>query len=158
VLEQLPREAVDAPSVPGGVQGQVGWGSGQPGLVLNIQVGSPACGGADGAAWPLRSLPTQDFLSFYDSVVLTPQTRNGNSPSKRHHEKRKAELRKTENKEAAPQPGHRKGGTVATGQINTTGKVFQQRCDDKSTGTAARSWNGLCWKAPLRSSSSNPML
>ena len=25
VLEQLPREAVDAPSIPGGVQGQVGW-------------------------------------------------------------------------------------------------------------------------------------
>ena len=24
VLEQLPREAVDAPSIPGGVQGQVG--------------------------------------------------------------------------------------------------------------------------------------
>ena len=33
VLEQLPREAVDAPSIPGGVQGQVGWGPGQPGLV-----------------------------------------------------------------------------------------------------------------------------
>jgi len=33
VLEQLPREAVDAPSIPGGVQGQVGWGTGQPPLV-----------------------------------------------------------------------------------------------------------------------------
>jgi len=33
VMEQLPREAVDAPSIPGGVQGQVGWGPGQPGLV-----------------------------------------------------------------------------------------------------------------------------
>ena len=30
---RLPREAVDAPSIPGGVQGQVGWGPGQPGLV-----------------------------------------------------------------------------------------------------------------------------
>ena len=29
----LPREAVDAPSIPAGVQGQVGWGPGQPGLV-----------------------------------------------------------------------------------------------------------------------------
>jgi len=29
VLEQLPREAVDAPSIPGGVEGQVGWGPGQ---------------------------------------------------------------------------------------------------------------------------------
>ena len=31
-------------SVPGGVQGQVGWGPGQPGLVLNVEVGGPACG------------------------------------------------------------------------------------------------------------------
>jgi len=46
VLEQLPREAVDAPSIPGGVQGQVGWGPGQPGLVLHVEVGGPACGGA----------------------------------------------------------------------------------------------------------------
>jgi len=29
---------VDAPSIPGGVQGQVG-------LVLNVEVGGPACGG-----------------------------------------------------------------------------------------------------------------
>ena len=44
MLEQLPREAVDAPSMPRGVQGQVGWGPGQPGLVLNVEVGGPACG------------------------------------------------------------------------------------------------------------------
>ena len=31
VLEQLPREAVDAPSIPGGVQGQVGWALGSLG-------------------------------------------------------------------------------------------------------------------------------
>ena len=43
VPEQLPREAVAAPSIPGGVQGQVGWGPGQPGLVLNVEVGGPAC-------------------------------------------------------------------------------------------------------------------
>ena len=30
--------------VPGGVQGQVGWGPGEPGLVLNVEVGGPACG------------------------------------------------------------------------------------------------------------------
>jgi len=30
--------------IPGGVQGQVGWGPGQPGLVLNVEVGSPAYG------------------------------------------------------------------------------------------------------------------
>jgi len=28
---------------PGGVQGQVGWGPGPPGLVLNVEVGGPAC-------------------------------------------------------------------------------------------------------------------
>ena len=44
VLEQLPREAVDALSIPGGVQGQVGWGPGQPGLVPDLEVGSLACG------------------------------------------------------------------------------------------------------------------
>ena len=43
VLEQLPREVVDAPSIPGGVQVQVGWDPGQPGLVLNMEVGGPAC-------------------------------------------------------------------------------------------------------------------
>jgi len=42
VLEQLPREAVDAPSIPGGVQGRAGWGPGQPGLVLDMEVGVPA--------------------------------------------------------------------------------------------------------------------
>ena len=45
MLEQLPREAVDAPSIPGGVQSQVEWGPGQPSLVLNMEVGSLACGG-----------------------------------------------------------------------------------------------------------------
>ena len=62
VLEQLPREAVDAPSIPGGVQGKVGWGPGQPGLVLNVEVGGPACGGGVGASRSLRSLPTQAIL------------------------------------------------------------------------------------------------
>ena len=32
---RLPREAVDAP-IPGSVQGQVGWGFGQPGLVEGV--------------------------------------------------------------------------------------------------------------------------
>ena len=44
MLEQLPREVVDAPFIPVGVQGQVGWGHGQPGIVLNVEVGGPACG------------------------------------------------------------------------------------------------------------------
>jgi len=43
VLEQLPREGCGC-AVPGGVQGQVGWRPGQPGLVLNIEVGGPAWG------------------------------------------------------------------------------------------------------------------
>jgi len=30
---------------PGGVQGQVRWGPGQPGLVLDMEVGGPACVG-----------------------------------------------------------------------------------------------------------------
>jgi len=38
VLERLPREVMDAPSIPGGVQGQVAWDPGQPGLVLNVGV------------------------------------------------------------------------------------------------------------------------
>jgi len=32
-----------------GVQGQVGWGPGQPGLVLNVEVGGPACSRLVGA-------------------------------------------------------------------------------------------------------------
>ena len=50
VLEQLPREAVDALSIPGGAQGQVGWGPGLPGLLLNVEVGSPACSREVGAS------------------------------------------------------------------------------------------------------------
>ena len=44
VLEQLPREAVDTPSIPEGVQGWAGWGPGQPALVLNMEVSGPAYG------------------------------------------------------------------------------------------------------------------
>ena len=40
MLEQAARRGCGCP-VPGGVQGQVGWGSGQPGLVLNVVVGGP---------------------------------------------------------------------------------------------------------------------
>ena len=50
MLEQLPREAVDAPSIPAGVQAQVGWGPGQPGLVLDVEVGGPASGRGVGAS------------------------------------------------------------------------------------------------------------
>ena len=46
----MPREAVDAPSIPGGVQGQVGWGPGQPGLVGNMEAGGSACSRGAGAS------------------------------------------------------------------------------------------------------------
>ena len=49
-------------STPGGVQGQVGWGLGQPGLVLNGEVVGPACGGGVGASCSLRFLLTQAIL------------------------------------------------------------------------------------------------
>ena len=56
-LAQVAQRGCGCP-VPGGVQGQVGWGPGQPDLVG----GSPACGGGVGTRWPLRSLPTQATL------------------------------------------------------------------------------------------------
>ena len=43
VLKQAAQRGCGCP-VPGGVQAQVGWGPGQPGLVLNVEVGGPACG------------------------------------------------------------------------------------------------------------------
>ena len=68
--EQLPREAVDAPSIAGGVQGQVGWGPGQPGLVWNVEVGGPACSG--GWSFMILEVPSNPthfmMLWFYDSI------------------------------------------------------------------------------------------
>ena len=48
---RLPREVVDVLSTGGcgGVQGWVGWGPGQPGLVLSVGVGGPTCGRGVGA-------------------------------------------------------------------------------------------------------------
>ena len=42
MLEQAVQRACGC-SIPGGVQGQAGWGPGQPGLVLDMEVGGPAC-------------------------------------------------------------------------------------------------------------------
>ena len=42
MLEQAAQRGCGC-SDPGGAQGQVGWGPGQPGLVLNVEVGGPAC-------------------------------------------------------------------------------------------------------------------
>jgi len=61
VLAQAAQRGCGCP-VPGGVQGQLGWGPGQPGLVLNVKGGSPACSKGVGASWSLRSLPTQAIL------------------------------------------------------------------------------------------------
>ena len=49
MLEQTAQRGCGCP-VPGGVQGQVAWGPGQPGLVLNGEVGDSACGGVVGAS------------------------------------------------------------------------------------------------------------
>ena len=43
MLEQA-AQRVCGHSVPGGVQDQVGWNPGQPGLVPDPEVGGPACG------------------------------------------------------------------------------------------------------------------
>ena len=48
VLEQAAQRGCGCP-IPGGVQGQVGWGPGQPGLVLDTEVGGSACGRGVGA-------------------------------------------------------------------------------------------------------------
>ena len=66
MLEQAAQRGCGCP-VPGDVQGQVGWGPGQPGLVLNVEVGSPACGrglGSDDPWGPFQPKP------FYDSMIL----------------------------------------------------------------------------------------
>ena len=49
------------------VQGQVGWGPGQPGLAYDLVVGSPDCGRGIGTR-SLKSPPTQAILWFYGSL------------------------------------------------------------------------------------------
>ena len=49
MLEQAAQRGCGCP-VSGVVQGQVGWGPGQPGLVFSVEVGGPSCGGGVGAA------------------------------------------------------------------------------------------------------------
>jgi len=53
---RLPREAVDA--LPGSVEGQVGWSSGQPGLTEGVQ----ADGRGIETRWSSRSLPALTIL------------------------------------------------------------------------------------------------
>ena len=56
-LAQVSQSSCGCP-LPGSVQGQVGRGFGQPGLVEGV----PAHGRGVGTGWSLRSLPTQTFL------------------------------------------------------------------------------------------------
>ena len=48
VLAQTAQGGCECP-IPGGVQGQVGTGPGQPDLVLDMEVGDPACSRGVGA-------------------------------------------------------------------------------------------------------------
>ena len=57
MLEQAAQRGGGCP-VPGGVQGPVGRGPGQPELVG----GRPACGSGAGTGWALRSLPSETIL------------------------------------------------------------------------------------------------
>jgi len=66
VLEQAAQSSCGCP-IPGGFQCQNAWGAGQPGLVLNVEVGSPACGRGlefDDPWGPFQHKP------FYDSMTL----------------------------------------------------------------------------------------
>ena len=47
VLEQAAQRGCGC-HIPGGVEGQVGWGPGQPGLEPDLEIGGPACGGRVG--------------------------------------------------------------------------------------------------------------
>jgi len=48
VLEQAAQRGCGCP-IPGGVQVQVGWGPGHPGLVSDMEAGGPACSREVGA-------------------------------------------------------------------------------------------------------------
>ena len=56
VLKQAAKRGCGCP-IPGGIQGQVGWGPGQPGLVLNVEVGGPVCGG-QGWSFMINEFPS----------------------------------------------------------------------------------------------------
>ena len=56
-LERVAQGGCGCP-LPGSIQGQAGWGPGQPGVV----VGVPACGGGAGTRWCERSLPAHSIL------------------------------------------------------------------------------------------------
>ena len=74
---RLPCSSCGCP-IPGGVQGQVGWGPRQPGLVLNVQVGGPACGGV-GVGW--RFMILEDPSNRGHSVSLWTKTNTLTCPT-----------------------------------------------------------------------------
>ena len=63
-LEQVAQWSCGCP-IPGGIQGQAGCGSGQPGLV----VGNPVHSRAVETRWSLWSFSTQAILWFYDDSM-----------------------------------------------------------------------------------------
>lgn len=65
MLEQAAQWGCECP-IHGGVEGQVGQGPGQPGLVA----GNPAHGRRVGTVKSLKSLPTQAIYDSCDSVLL----------------------------------------------------------------------------------------
>lgn len=48
--------------ITGDMQDQVGWGRGQPDLLLDLAAGNPACGRGHRTRRSLRSLPIQVIL------------------------------------------------------------------------------------------------
>ena len=67
-------------SVPRGSQGQVGWGPGQPDLVLDLVVGNPAHSSGVGISWSLRSLPIQAILWFCAEATCNMEFLGGEKP------------------------------------------------------------------------------
>jgi len=67
VLEQAAQRGRGCP-IPGGVEGQVGWGPGQPALVLDVEVGGSACG----RVWSLMILEAPSNTGH--SVILFSET------------------------------------------------------------------------------------
>ena len=64
-LAQVAQRSCGCP-LPGSVQGQVGWGSEQPGLVEGV----PAHGRGVGAEWSVRSLPTQTIQWLWCLLLI----------------------------------------------------------------------------------------
>ena len=65
MLEQAAQRGCGCP-IPGGVQGQIGWGPGQPGLVLDMEVSGLTCGRGlelDDPLDPFQPKPFDDFMT-----------------------------------------------------------------------------------------------